>query len=126
MINLSTTVNHLDHYIHINKEAREDLRWWHEFLSEWNDISMIPEDREGQKVYLFTDASNLGLGGGVFGLSNAEQSLWEVLAELLHPQDQDNADTRDLTIEYLQARLLLTMTVTRRLRRNSLSQMATD
>ena len=61
LINLSTSVANLDHYIHINKEAREDLLWWQEFLEQWNGISFIPE--VNNKLYLFTDASNVGMGG---------------------------------------------------------------
>ena len=62
LINLSTSVKQLDHYIHIDKEAREDIKWWHDFIATWNGISIIP-DQSGKKVYLFTDASSVGLGG---------------------------------------------------------------
>ena len=36
LIDLSTTVKRLSHHIPINKEAREDIRWWAEFLPSWN------------------------------------------------------------------------------------------
>ena len=62
LINLSTTVNHLDHFIRINKEAREDLKWWKEFLDDWNGVSFIP-DKDIPKISLFTDGFSLGMGG---------------------------------------------------------------
>ncbi|KAL5463980.1 hypothetical protein EMCRGX_G032933 [Ephydatia muelleri] len=41
LIQLSTTVRKLHHHIHLNPEARADLRWWNSFLPSWNGTSMF-------------------------------------------------------------------------------------
>ena len=41
LIELSTTVRKLQHHIHLNPEARADLRWWNSFLPSWNGILMF-------------------------------------------------------------------------------------
>ena len=61
LINLSMTVPHLDYFISISSQAREDIKWWHQFISEWNGVSFIPDS--GNKVKLFTFASSIGFGG---------------------------------------------------------------
>ena len=63
-INLSMTVKALHHHITINKQVKEDIRWWLDFLPSWNKKSIIPESGEifSYDIKLFTDASNLGFG----------------------------------------------------------------
>ncbi|KAL5515952.1 hypothetical protein EMCRGX_G001203 [Ephydatia muelleri] len=48
----------LHHYIHLNSEARADIRWWNSFLPSWNGISMFisPEWNDAESIQLFTDA----------------------------------------------------------------------
>ena len=64
LIDLSTSVHKLHHHISLNSEAREDIKWWLEFLPSWNGISMFQEDViSSDSLHLYTDASNIGLGG---------------------------------------------------------------
>ena len=68
LINLSKTVKHLTHHVNLNKEAREDIHWWCEWLPTWHSTAIIPESRiiRSTDICLFTDASGLGLGA-VYG-----------------------------------------------------------
>ena len=36
---------HDNHYIRLNKEAREDIQWWLIFIGIWNGISIFPVSR---------------------------------------------------------------------------------
>ena len=67
LIDLSKSVSKLHHYIDINRDARLDISWWHQFLSDWNGISIIQDAPvSSDSILLFTDASGLGFGA-VFG-----------------------------------------------------------
>ena len=67
LIDLSTTVSSLDHFVTINAEAREDIRWWQEFLPLWNGVEVFQEAPvTSDSIELHTDASDLGFGG-VYG-----------------------------------------------------------
>ena len=67
LIDLSTTVKMLSHRISINKEAREDLRWWAEFLPTWNGRYKIlePTPTFSHTLKIFTDVSGR-LGFGIY------------------------------------------------------------
>ena len=64
LINLSTTVKHNHHHVNLNKDAREDIHWWCEWLPHWNSSSIIPQTRSilSSDICLFTDASGKGMG----------------------------------------------------------------
>ena len=63
MIDLSTTVTGLDHYLYLNLEARADIDWWVRFLPDWHGVEIIhPTPVTAVELSLFTDASDLGLG----------------------------------------------------------------
>ena len=63
LIDLSTTVKQLNHYIYLNKEAKKDIDWWEQFLDQWSGTSIIPEAPiPAEKISLYTDASSLGFG----------------------------------------------------------------
>ena len=63
LIDLSTTVTALDHYIYLNLDARADIDWWSRFLPEWHGVEIIhPTPITASDLHLFTDASDLGLG----------------------------------------------------------------
>jgi hypothetical protein len=51
------------------REVFADIDWWHEFLPEWNGISLLYEREweESTKIELFTDACEIGYGA-VYGL----------------------------------------------------------
>ena len=40
MIDLSSAVRELDHWVRLNQGFRSDLRWWELFLEDWNGVSM--------------------------------------------------------------------------------------
>ena len=64
LIDLSTTVTGKNHYIDITAEGRKDIWWWLEFLPTWNGVEVI-QSRPilSVDIRLFTDASDVGLGG---------------------------------------------------------------
>ena len=63
LIDLSTVVSNLDHFIYLNREARADIDWWVRFLPEWHGVEIIhPTPITAIELRLFTDASDLGLG----------------------------------------------------------------
>ena len=72
LMQLSTTVTKLHHHIHLNSEARADIRWWNSFLPSWNGISMFisPEWNDAESIQLFTDAS------GSFGFDVYFNGAW--------------------------------------------------
>jgi hypothetical protein len=41
LIDLSTHVKELHHYLTLNKECRVDLQFWLTFLSDWNGVNMF-------------------------------------------------------------------------------------
>ena len=64
LIDLSASVGKLSHHISLNSEARRDIQWWLDFLPSWNGVSFFQEDLiSTEALMLFTDASNLGMGG---------------------------------------------------------------
>ena len=68
LINVSTTVDSLDHRVHLNRAAREDLAWWHTFLKYWNGVSVLPPPTPAH--YLTSDAS------GGWGCGATYRNLW--------------------------------------------------
>ena len=64
LIDLSTSVANLDTKIHVTDHAFEDIRWWREFIGDWNGREIIPtRTLDTAKMGLYTDASSLGMGG---------------------------------------------------------------
>ena len=41
LIDLSTQAKQLDHFIHLNADARSDLEWWFRFIECWNGVSFL-------------------------------------------------------------------------------------
>ena len=63
LIDLSTTVQNLNHHIMLNQEARADITWWVQFMPTWNgkeNIQAAPITSVALR--LFTDASDKGFG----------------------------------------------------------------
>ena len=66
LFDLSKTVRRPDHHIRLSVGARSDLAWWHEFLANWNGISMMTAaSREVSTVTVTSDASG-SWGCGAF------------------------------------------------------------
>lgn len=51
LIELSSTVPHLDHHIHLHARAHSDLLWWLLFVENWNGISQLPLALLSQRWY---------------------------------------------------------------------------
>ena len=65
MIDASTRVKHLHHYVKLDNSFKADLRWWTIFLKDWNGISIMYEPvwLNNCDMELYTDASNLAIAG---------------------------------------------------------------
>ena len=67
LIDLSTSVKKLSHYVTLNHDAKEDIRWWLSFLPSWNGKQKIlePNVTLSSDLHLYTDASGM-LGFGIY------------------------------------------------------------
>ena len=64
LIDLSTKVSGKNHYIDVTVEARKDIEWWLKFLPTWNGVEVIQAPPVSScDIRLYTDASDIGLGG---------------------------------------------------------------
>ena len=76
LIDLSKTVSKLQHMINMDSEVREDILWWHKFVSTWNGVSIIQTPMVTfDEFTLFTDASG-SLGSGAIYRSHWFSSSW--------------------------------------------------
>ena len=77
LIDLSTQVSKLHHFLSPNLEARRDLTWWIEFLPSWNGRSLIPDPAwtTTPSMELFTDAS-VGLGFRIYYCGSCIANPW--------------------------------------------------
>ena len=96
LIDLSTSVDKLQHHIDLNASARSDLAMWSVLLLSWNGVSVIQSTQaSSEELCLFTDASFKGMGGffngswfseawpsNVEGFSIAFLELFAVLASI--------------------------------------------
>ena len=68
LIELSTTVQNLNHHISLTVESRADLHWWIQFLSQWNGVEFFQSHPvTSDAMLLFTDASGVHGFGAVYG-----------------------------------------------------------
>jgi hypothetical protein len=66
IINISTNVSRLYHYIKLSQECIEDLHMWLLFFKQWNHVSLFYESKltHASNLELYTDvASNFGFWG---------------------------------------------------------------
>ena len=68
LIDASSTVKDLDHWVHLNQAAQADLTWWHTFLQAWNGTSIMPPTTP--PLVVVSDAS------GSWGCGAAHENLW--------------------------------------------------
>lgn len=67
LIDLSTSVTSLNFFVTLNREARQDIMWWDQFLTQWHGVELIPPPPvTSEDLQFYTDASGVGLGA-VFG-----------------------------------------------------------
>ena len=92
LIDLSTTVDSLNHFIYLNLEARADIRWWQQFLPQWHGVAIIhPTPVTNIDLKLYTDAADSGFGC-VYGTHWAYGSWgWE-----WRPTKECNINVREL------------------------------
>ena len=84
LINLSTQVSGLDHYVRVNKGARSDLEWWFRFVETWNGRSMLHKlQRQNPQAVLVSDASG-SWGCGAFWVTRWFQLQWPAAVSEYH------------------------------------------
>ena len=58
LIDLSMTVEKLEHFARRSREARSDMEWWHTFCVDWNGVAIMPSSPEARAtVSVTSDAS---------------------------------------------------------------------
>lgn len=61
-------------HVHLNRDMKSDLLWWHHFLPKWNGIRMLQPKR--QVLWLWIDASgNYGMGAYIL---QTDQNLFSI------------------------------------------------
>ena len=61
---LFTALREFKRIYHIDADMRADLKWWAEFLPQWNGIQILRHIESRKVIQLWTDASGLyGIGG---------------------------------------------------------------
>ena len=76
LFNLSNTVRKSSHHVHLNRGARSDLAWWHEFLVQWNGISLLSALGEQQPSVTLTSDASGSWGCGAYWGSHWFQLAW--------------------------------------------------
>ena len=66
LIDLSTEVKHMDHYVQLNRDARSDIEWWAQFSSSWNGVAIMQDPATQQIEGSITSDASGGWGCGAF------------------------------------------------------------
>jgi hypothetical protein len=77
--------------IPVTDDIRQDLRWWREFLPQWNGITLIHKNRTTK--YLWTDASGTK-GQGAYFTDNPKEITWWTGSKHSLRQSPDTTGTR--------------------------------
>ena len=85
LIDLSTTVSRLHHYITLNTQARADIQWWCQFLPSWNGRAMFLDTAwvSATDIQLYTDASG-SKGFGAYFAGDWLRGDWQPTQCLPH------------------------------------------
>ena len=76
LIDLTTVVKHLGHFVRLSLNARADLEWWYCCSASWNGVSMmLVVNKANLQVTLTSDASGTW-GCGAFAGSEWFQLKW--------------------------------------------------
>ena len=66
LFDLSATVQKPHHHLSLNRGARSDLAWWHEFLTDWNGVSLLVALGEQEPTVTLTSDASGTWGCGAF------------------------------------------------------------
>ena len=72
LFNLSAMVQKNNHHVSLNQGAQSDLVWWHDFLVEWNGVSMLSSLGEQTPEFTLT---LMRWGHGDVGLTGAQSGF---------------------------------------------------
>ena len=92
LFDLSATVRRPHHHLSLNKGARSDLAWWHEFLTDWNGVSLLVALGEQEPTVTLTSDASGKWGCGAFWESGWFQLAWRDTA----CNDEGNIATKEL------------------------------
>jgi hypothetical protein len=69
LLKAACSAKELYHYVTLTREAKLDLKMWHQLLAEWNGVSMFLDlaTTNSYDLELYTDASGVGFGGYFHG-----------------------------------------------------------
>ena len=87
LFNLSATVQKNNHHMNLNQGAQSDLAWWHEFLVEWNGVSMLSSIGEQKPEVTLDHLRCIGFMG-MWGLATGVQSGFSWHGARVVPQAQ--------------------------------------
>ena len=76
LFDLSATVQKPHHHLSLNRGARSDLAWWHEFLTVWNGVSLLAVLGEQEPTITVTSDASGRWGCGAFWSSHWFQLAW--------------------------------------------------
>ena len=66
----------MQHHIKLNAGARSDLAWWHEFLEDWNGLSLLAALGELKPTVVLTSDASGSWGCGAFWNTKWLQLAW--------------------------------------------------
>ena len=82
----------MQHHIKLNAGARSELAWWHEFLEDWNGLSLLAALGELKPTVVLTSDASGSWGCGAFWNTKWLQLAWSDTACL----PKTNIATREL------------------------------
>jgi len=84
LIDRSTVVERLDHYVRLNLPARSDIEWWYQFSSKWNGSSMLTNiNKRCPSAVVTSDASGTW-GCGAWSEMEWFQLKWNSVVQGYH------------------------------------------
>ena len=76
LIDLSTVVEKLDHYVRLSREARADIEWWVQYAEAWNGTSMMQSVQEAPPAAVVTSDASGNWGCGAYCGTNWFMLEW--------------------------------------------------
>ena len=84
LIDLSTVVEKLDHYVRLSREARADIEWWVQYAEAWNGTSMMQSVQEAPPAAVVTSDASGNWGCGAYCGTNWFMLEWSGLFSGCH------------------------------------------